>query len=72
MDIDQGTQVGRYVVLRDHNGLRHAIRRGSVVAASDSDPCQDATLLQLPGGRALVVAEPFETVLAWLEERPCR
>ncbi len=72
MDVHQGERVGGYVIFLDHEGLRHAVRPGAVVAASDADPCQDSTVVQLPGGRFLMVQAPLERILEWLDSRPGR
>jgi hypothetical protein len=60
-----GGRAGAFVVLVDSEGLRHAVRPGSVLALSDGDEAQDTTVAQLPGGRALRIAAPLEEVLAW-------
>lgn len=48
----QGVRVGHFIVMTDQDGLRHAVKLGSVLAASDRDECQDETVLQLPGAGA--------------------
>lgn len=60
-----GARVGAFLVFVDGDGLRHAVRLGSVLALSDGDETQDATILQLPGGRAIRVLAPLDEVLGW-------
>jgi hypothetical protein len=65
-ELDDGTRIGRYVVLRDIDGQRHAIAVSAVVALGETD---GDTLLHLPGARTLCVPHSLVTVLAWLEGR---
>ena len=60
-----GVRHGPFIVFTDLDGSRHAVRLSSVAAVSDLDQSQDATLLQLPGQRAVVVMKPFNEVLGW-------
>lgn len=60
-----GRRVGAFVVFADDEGVRYAVRLGSILALSDADNCQDATVMQLPGGRALLIRATLEQVLAW-------
>ena len=60
-----GMRVGAFVVLTDDEGLRQAIRLGSVLALSDADNCQDTAVMQLPGGRTVLIYAPLEEVLRW-------
>ena len=64
--LEDGHRVGRYLVIRDVNGGRHAIGAGAVAAISELD---DDSLLMLPGGRLLQVPWPMERILAWLDGR---
>ncbi|MFC5357082.1 hypothetical protein ACFPMG_18890 [Azospirillum himalayense] len=63
----QGVRVGRFIVMTDEDGLRHAVKLGTVLAVSDRDECQDETVLQLPGGRAVTVRASLDEVLTWLD-----
>lgn len=60
-----GQRVGAFVVFADDEGVRYAVRLGSILALSDADSCQDATVMQLPGGRSLLIRATLEQVLAW-------
>ena len=60
-----GYRRGALVLFTDHEGGRHAVRVSAVIAASDVDQSQDATLLQLPGNRAVMVRMPLDAVLDW-------
>jgi hypothetical protein len=65
-DLTEGTRVGRYLVLRDIDGRRHALAASAVQAACEEE---DDVLLFLSGGRVLRVSLPLATVLAWLDGR---
>jgi hypothetical protein len=60
----EGTRLGRYVVVRDVNGRRHALAATAVVAISEEE--DGDIVLFLPGGRALRISVPLATVLDWL------
>ena len=62
--LSEGERVGRFVVLRDRDGLVHAVATGSVGALCETE---DGVLLLLPGGRLIHVARPMPIVLAWLD-----
>ena len=64
--LGEGERVGRFVVLRDRDGLLHAVAAGSVGALCETE---DSVLLLLPGGRLIYVARPMPVVLAWLDGR---
>ena len=66
IEIISGERAGGFLVLTDVDGIRHAIRLGSVLAVSDADGHQDTAVVVLPGGRAILIAEPLERVLEWL------
>jgi len=65
--LSEGERHGRFVVLRDVDGRRHALAATAVVAVSEEE--DGDTVLLLPGGRALRLAVPLPTVLAWLDGR---
>ena len=62
----EGQRVGRFIVLRDLDGVTHAVAAGSVGAACATD---EGTVLMLPGGRMVHVPRSLGTVLAWLDGR---
>lgn len=64
--LEEGTRVGRFVILRDLNGATHAVAIGSIAAVCETD---DGALLMLPGGRMVHVPKSMETVLGWLDGR---
>ena len=66
-ELEDGARVGRFVVLRDVDGRRHATAVTGILALSDAD--DGDTLLHLPAGRILRVPYPLTAVLAWLEGR---
>lgn len=59
-------RAGAFVVFSDDDGVRHAVRATSVIAASDADSSRETTVLQLQGGRFVAVRAPLEEVLGWL------
>lgn len=63
-ELEEGTRVGRYVVLRDYEGRMHAVVATSVCAICEDD---GGALLLLPGGRMIRVDRPMAEVLQWLE-----
>lgn len=58
-------RVGSFVLFSDENGVRYAVRLGSVLALSDGDEARESTVLQMPGGRAVLVPVTLEEVLEW-------
>ena len=66
-ELVEGERVGKYVVLRDRDGHRHAV---SATAVSALCEIEDGTLLLLPGGRLIQLDRPLSVVLAWLDGRP--
>ena len=62
-----GRRIGPFLLLVDCDGMRHAVRLGSVMALSDGDEAQDTTVVQFPGGRSLRILAPLEEVLDWLD-----
>ena len=66
-DIVSGRRLsGGYVLLVDADGLRHAVRQGAVLALSDADDAQNATVAQLAGGRTLTILASLDEVLGWI------
>ena len=65
-----GERRGPMLVFNDAEGLRHAVRVTAVIAASDLDESRDATLLQLPDGRYVVVRERLDEILGWFAAWP--
>ena len=62
-----GQRVGRFVLMHDVEGRRHALAAGSVAALCEVD--DGSSLLMLPGGRLVNVPRPLELVLDWLDGR---
>ncbi|WP_120010612.1 hypothetical protein [Teichococcus vastitatis] len=59
-----GTRAGRYVMLRDASGQRHAIALSAALALCEVE--EGGTVLLLPGGRLLRLEAGLDEVLAWL------
>ena len=66
VDIVSGERLGPFLLLKDQNGLRHAIRLSCLLALSDGSDEQDVTVAQLPGGRSITIHVNLEEVLTWL------
>jgi hypothetical protein len=66
MTLVAGERLGAFIVLRDEDGGRHAIRLGAVLAVSDADCDQGSTVLQLAGNRNVLILAPMDEVLRWL------
>ena len=67
--LHEGERIGRFVVLRDLDGRLHAVSAGAVGAICEND---DGSVLLLPGGRLIQVAQSMRKVLAWLDGRESR
>lgn len=65
-DIISGERLGPFLLLKDENGLRHAIRHSCLLALSDGSDEQDVTVAQLPGGRSMTIHVGLDEVLTWL------
>lgn len=59
-----GTRAGRYVLLRDACGQRHAVALSAALALCEAE--DGGTVLLLPGGRLLRLEAGLDEVLAWL------
>lgn len=59
-------RIGRFLVVRDLEGHRHALAAGSIAAICETD---DGVLLMLPGGRLVHVATTLGGILARLDGR---
>ncbi|MFC7738645.1 hypothetical protein ACFQX4_23210 [Roseomonas sp. GCM10028921] len=64
--LTDGTRIGRFVILRDVDGVRHAVSSGGVQAMGDLD---GDTLVHLSGARTLRVPHSLATLLSWFEMR---
>lgn len=58
---DRVERIGPYLAVTDGDGLRHLIRIGSIQMLSDGDLCRDTAIIVV-AGRAIVVAEPLDTL----------
>jgi hypothetical protein len=66
MGIETGHRVGGFLILVDSEGCRHAVRLAAIQCLSDTDPCADATLMILPGGRQVTIPRRLDDVLGWV------
>ena len=62
----EGTRIGRFLVLRDLDGRRHAVAAGAVAAVCETD---EGALVMLPGGRMVHLPNSLDNLLAWLDGR---
>lgn len=60
---EEGTRVGRYILLRDEDGCLHALSSSAVTVLRE---CDEGCMLLLTGSRMLRVSHPLSRVLAWL------
>lgn len=58
---------GPFLEFRDEGGCRHLIRLTSIQWMSDSDPCQDETLITAVG-RTIQVHKPLDEVVRVIRE----
>lgn len=61
-----GQRVGRFLVVRDVEGNRHALAEGAISAMCETD---DGVLLMLPGGRLMHVPMALRAILGRLDCR---
>ena len=64
-DVTMGERVGRFVILRDEDGLRHAVTLAAIVTVSDADDSGTVATIQLTGDRVAVIRRPLDEVLSW-------
>lgn len=60
-----GTICGPFLLLKDVDGHRHAMRPTAVLAVSEMDGGE--AVLTLHGGRSIHATESLDDVLGWLE-----
>lgn len=65
-DLVRGCRIGPWIVFRDEDGLRHAVRQTAVLTISDADEGGESSAITMTGGRQAVVRQAFDTVLGWL------
>ena len=66
MDLQEGQRVGRFVLLRDVEGVLMAIAPGAVGAVCETET---GAMLLLSGGRMAHIPRPLDVVLGWLDGR---
>ena len=65
-NIQDGERVGRFLIVRDIDGRRHALAAGAVSAVCETD---DGSILMLPGGRLVHLQMPLAEVVLKLDGR---
>ena len=66
-DLLGGQRVGSFVVFKDEDGLRHAVKCGAVLALSDSDDVGAMTVMQMAGNKAVLIRSPIDEVIGWFK-----
>lgn len=64
-----GERVGGFVRLTNQDGLRVAIRPGSISLAGDADQARDSTVLVAAGGRTFVLSKSLDETIQLLGPR---
>lgn len=62
-DLVTGMRIGPFVVFKDADGMRHAVRQGAILAVSEADG--DTVTIQMTGNRTALVRQAFDRVLTW-------
>jgi hypothetical protein len=62
--VQPGRRVGRYIVVVDEDGMRHAVAVSAALAATELET--GGTLVLVTGGRLITIDAGFEEVLGWL------
>ncbi len=62
-DILSGVRVGPFIVFKDADGMRHAVRQGAILAISECDG--DIVTISMTGSRSALVRQAFDRVVAW-------
>ncbi len=64
-ELMSGVRIGPWVVFRDQEGMRHAVKQGAILTISETD--QDLVTIQMTGSRTATVRQAFDRVLAWFK-----
>ena len=59
------TAYGRFVIVRDRDGVRHAVARGAISLLREAE--DGGTLLLLTGGRIVAMTDSLETIIVQIE-----
>ena len=62
-DLLSGVRVGPFVVFKDADGMRHAVRQGAILAISEHEG--DVVTISMTGSRSALVRQAFDRVVAW-------
>ncbi len=66
MDMSKQPRQTGYVVLRDADGRRHALRPDDVQGVSELDDLGDECVVTVTGGRMLHILRPLDDILSSL------
>ena len=64
-DISSGMRLGPFIVFKDDDGHRHAVRHGAIMSISESDG--DIVTITMTGSRTALVRQAFDRVLSWFQ-----
>ncbi|KAA0686188.1 MULTISPECIES: hypothetical protein [Alphaproteobacteria] len=64
-DMTDGQRVAGFILLKDVDGKRHAVRPGAFQALSDADEDGDETIAQIGFSRQVRILRPLDEVLTW-------
>ena len=62
-EILSGVRVGPFLVFKDADGLRHAVRQGAIMSISECEG--DVTSIVMTGSRTALIRQTFDRVLTW-------
>ncbi len=62
-DILSGARVGPFIVFKDADGKRHAVRHGAIMSVSEDE--DDVVSIAMTGNRTALVRQAFDRVLSW-------
>jgi len=66
VDTSNHARVAGYVILRDADGRRHALRTDDVQGVSELDDLGDECVVTVTGGQVLHVLRPLDDILSSL------
>jgi hypothetical protein len=70
MNLDRGSmhlRIGPFLLVEDADGCRHVMRPSVILCISDADPGRTETVVQLPGGRRILLLSALDDVMAAIE-----
>jgi hypothetical protein len=62
-DLMSGVRIGPWVVFRDQEGMRHAVKQGAILSISECEG--EVTSIVMTGSRTALIRQTFDRVLTW-------